>query len=126
MCRGCRLFECGGAERTLRLLSLNSGPSTDSTSARIGALEIASAYQGEIHLLVSDVVMPHMLGREVAERVRALRPEIGVLFMSGYAESVLASQGRLEPGVVLLEKPFGEAELLAKVDHVLNGQMASR
>jgi CheY-like chemotaxis protein len=74
---------------------------------------------------VTDVVMPHMLGREVAERVRALRPGIAVLYMSGYAESVLASQGRLDAGVVLLEKPFAEPDLLAKVAQVLNGKAAT-
>jgi PAS domain S-box-containing protein len=84
------------------------------------AERIIREHDGEIHLLVTDVVMPHMLGREVAERVRAMRPDIGVLYMSGYAEPVLASQGRLDAGVVLLEKPFAEADLLAKVAQVLN------
>jgi len=86
------------------------------------AVTIAQEHPGEIHLLLTDVVMPHMLGREVAERVRALRPGIGVLYMSGFAESVLASQGRLDPGVVLLEKPFGEADLLAKVAQVVGAR----
>jgi CheY-like chemotaxis protein len=85
------------------------------------ALDIARAHQGEIHLLVTDVVMPRMLGKEVAERMRALKPGIKVLFMSGYARPVLASQGSLEPNVVLLEKPFSEAELLSQAAHVLNG-----
>jgi hypothetical protein len=65
--------------------------------------------------------MPQMLGKEVAARVRGLRPDIEVLFMSGYAQPVLASQGRLEPGVVLLDKPFSEAELINKAGQVLNG-----
>jgi CheY-like chemotaxis protein len=95
-----------------RVITAENGPA---------ALEIAREHPDEIHLLVTDVVMPHMLGREVAERVRELRPRIVVLYMSGYAESVLASQGRLDAGVVLLEKPFGEADLLAKVAEVLNG-----
>jgi signal transduction histidine kinase len=85
------------------------------------ALEIARDHQGEIHLLVTDVVMPHMLGKEVAEKVLAIKPEIEVLFMSGYARPVLASQGRLDPGVALVEKPFSEADLLAKAGQVLNG-----
>ena len=89
------------------------------------ALEIVREHPGEIDLIVTDVVMPHMLGREVAERVRALRPGIAVLYMSGYAESVLASQGRLDAGVVLLEKPFAEPDLLAKVAQVLNGKAAT-
>ena len=65
--------------------------------------------------------MPHMLGKEVAEKMRAIKPGIEVLFMSGYARPVLASQGRLDPNVALVEKPFSEAELLAKAGQVLNG-----
>ncbi len=85
------------------------------------ALDVARVHQGEIHLLVTDVVMPHMLGREVAEQMRLLKPEVEVLYMSGYARPVLASQGRLEPGVALVEKPFSAADLLAKAGQVLNG-----
>jgi hypothetical protein len=84
------------------------------------ALELARAYPGMIHLLVTDVVMPQMLGKEVAEKMREIKPEIEVLFMSGYARPVLASQGRLDPYVALVEKPFSEAELLAKAGEVLN------
>ena len=85
------------------------------------ALALAVAHPGEIHLLVTDVVMPHMLGKEVAEKMRAVKPGIEVLFMSGYARPVLASQGRLEPNVALVEKPFSEADLLAMAGQVLNG-----
>jgi len=85
------------------------------------ALDIARGYPGEIHLLVTDVVMPHMLGKEVAEKILEIKPEIEVLFMSGYARPVLASQGQLAPGVILVEKPFSEADLMAKAGQVLNG-----
>jgi PAS domain S-box-containing protein len=85
------------------------------------AIAVVAGHVGAIHLLLTDVVMPQMLGKEVAARVRALRPDIEVLFMSGYAQPVLASQGRLEPGVVLLDKPFSEAELIKKAGQVLNG-----
>jgi CheY-like chemotaxis protein len=85
------------------------------------ALRIAGGHLGEIHLLVTDVVMPHMLGKEVAEKMRLIKPEIEVIFMSGYARPVLASQGRLDPGVALVEKPFSEADLLATAGQVLNG-----
>jgi CheY-like chemotaxis protein len=87
------------------------------------AIALAERHDGEIHLLVTDVVMPKMLGKEVAERIRAIRPEIKVLYMSGYAQPVLASQGRLEPGVALLDKPFSAAALLAKAGLVLNGHL---
>jgi signal transduction histidine kinase/CheY-like chemotaxis protein len=85
------------------------------------ALDIARAHPGEIHLLVTDVVMPRMLGKEVAERMLAIKPGIKVLFMSGYARPVLASQGSLEPNVALVEKPFSESELLSQAGQVLNG-----
>jgi PAS domain S-box-containing protein len=85
------------------------------------ALTIAREHGGEIHLLVTDVVMPQMLGKEVADKMAAIKPGIAVLYMSGYARPVLASQGRLDPGVALVEKPFSEADLLVMAGHVLNG-----
>jgi CheY-like chemotaxis protein len=87
------------------------------------ALNIARRHPGEIHLLVTDVVMPQMLGKEVAEKMRAVKPGIEVLYMSGYARPVLASQGRLDPGAALVEKPFSEADLLARAGQVLNGHL---
>jgi signal transduction histidine kinase len=100
------------ARNGYRVITAASGPE---------ALDIARDHQGEIHLLVTDVVMPHMLGKEVAERMRLIKPETEVLYMSGYARPVLASQGRLEPGMALVEKPFSAADLLAKAGQVLNG-----
>jgi signal transduction histidine kinase len=79
------------------------------------ALELAARHEGPIDLLVSDVVMPGMLGKEVAERLTSARPVTRVLYMSGYAQPVLHSQGTLDPGVALLEKPFTADELLAAV-----------
>ncbi len=86
------------------------------------AIRVARDHPGEIHLLITDVVMPHMLGKEVAERVREIKPEIQVLFMSGYAQTVLTSQGRIDPDAALVEKPFSQADLLAKAGQVLNGK----
>jgi signal transduction histidine kinase/CheY-like chemotaxis protein len=85
------------------------------------AFAAARDWPGEIHLLLTDVVLPHMLGKEVAEKMRAIKPGIEVLFMSGSARPVLASLGRLDPNVALLEKPFSEADLLASAGKVLNG-----
>jgi two-component system cell cycle sensor histidine kinase/response regulator CckA len=85
------------------------------------ALELAARHQGRIDLLVSDVVMPGMLGKDLAERLVAVRPDTRVLYMSGYAQPVLASQGTLDPGVVLLEKPFTATDLLRSVRHRLDG-----
>jgi PAS domain S-box-containing protein len=89
------------------------------------AQEIAQRYDGTIDVLVTDVIMPKILGRDLADRLVRARPEIGVLFMSGYAQPVLASRGTLDQGVTLLEKPFSEESLLAKVREVLDGKGAA-
>jgi two-component system cell cycle sensor histidine kinase/response regulator CckA len=70
------------------------------------ALQLAGSYDGPIHLLLTDVVMPHMTGRELAERLTQVRPATKVLYMSGYAEDVIASRGLLEPGLRHIAKPF--------------------
>jgi PAS domain S-box-containing protein len=84
------------------------------------ALALVTRHEGHIHLLVTDVVMPNMLGKEVAEKIRLLRPDIEVLYMSGYAQPVLASQGRLDRDVNLIEKPFTAAALITKAGQILN------
>ncbi len=89
------------------------------------AQEIAQQYDGPIDVLVTDVIMPKILGRDLADRLVQARPELGVLFMSGYAQPVLASRGTLDHGVTLLEKPFSEESLLAKVREVLENRRAS-
>src|SRR6185369_13256030 len=76
------------------------------------ALQIAVGHHEPIDLLITDVVMPQMLGKEVADRVRLAHPEARVLYMSGYARPVLAEQGTLDRGVSLISKPFSEPELL--------------
>jgi CheY-like chemotaxis protein len=107
-------------EVTKRILARN-GYHVITAASGPEAIAVALGHPGEIHLLVTDVVMPHMLGKEVAERMRAIKPGIEVLFMSGYARPVLASQGRLDPNVALVEKPFSEASLLTMAGRVLNG-----
>ena len=105
---------------TQRIL-IRSGYHVLTAANGLEALELAADQVGEIHLLLTDVVMPSMLGKEVAEKMLGIKPEVEVLFMSGYARRVLASQGRLDPNVALIEKPFSEAELLKQVGLVLNG-----
>ncbi len=86
----------------------------------VRALELLDVFDGEIHLLLTDVVMPGMQGKELAEEARRHRPGLRVLYMSGYAQPILASQGTLDTGVVLLEKPFTELSLLRRVREVLD------
>ena len=89
------------------------------------ALELAQAHHGQIDLLLTDVIMPGILGKELAERLHAQDPAVPVLFMSGYAQPILASRGTLDPGVMLIEKPFGKTELLAAVRHQLDQPAAA-
>jgi two-component system cell cycle sensor histidine kinase/response regulator CckA len=85
------------------------------------ALQLAAAHDGAIDLLLTDVVMPGMLGRVLAERIRQSRPATRILFMSGYAQPILTSNGILDPGVHLVEKPFTGADLLNAVSDQLCG-----
>ena len=75
-----------------------------------------------IDLLLTDVIMPEMLGHEVAARVAALRPETPALFLSGYAQPILDAQGVLLPGYDILEKPFTEVGLLSRVRKALGAR----
>src|SRR5918992_643257 len=84
------------------------------------AIAIAEGRASRIDLLLTDVVMPQMLGKEVADRMVGIRPDVRVLYMSGYAQPVLASEGTLDAGVTLIEKPFTEPVLLTKVREVLD------
>jgi PAS domain S-box-containing protein len=83
------------------------------------ALSLLASELEHIDVLLTDVVMPHMQGRELAEKIRVLQPGAKVLFMSGYTQGLLGAQGVLEPGVHLIEKPFSEASLLTKLHEIL-------
>ncbi|GIJ67530.1 hybrid sensor histidine kinase/response regulator [Virgisporangium ochraceum] len=82
------------------------------------ALDLADRHHDEIDCLLTDVVMPRMLGSEVADRITARYPAIRVLFMSGYADPMLDGPGRLGPDVHILAKPFRDTELLAAIGTV--------
>ena len=84
------------------------------------ALRVAENMQGKIHLLLTDVVMPGMNGRALADRLVRLREGLKVLYMSGYTYTAVADHGVLEPGTYLLQKPFTEETLLQKVREVLD------
>jgi two-component system cell cycle sensor histidine kinase/response regulator CckA len=84
------------------------------------ALAICEQNQEPIHLALTDVVMPQMSGRELAQRLRQLRPELKVIYMSGYTEDVLFRQGVLDASLAFLQKPFRQYELTVKVRQALD------
>jgi PAS domain S-box-containing protein len=83
------------------------------------ALEVAAMHAGPIQLLMTDVVMPGIGGCELAERITALRPEIKVLYMTGYTDQAVMHQGILDADAILLQKPFTLATLAAKLRDIL-------
>ena len=82
-------------------------------------LELAQRHKGKIDVLLTDVVMPNMLGTELALRLLAAHPDMRVLFMSGHSQPVIAGASPLPPNATLLQKPFMESELLEKLSQVL-------
>jgi len=84
------------------------------------ALDLAGEQEGPIHLLVTDVIMPEMSGRQLADRLRELRPSLKVLFVSGYTDDAVVRHGILEPGIAFLQKPFTPESLARKVREVLD------
>ncbi len=94
-----------------RVLVADGGPA---------AIDIARSHPEPIHLLLTDVIMPKMMGNEVADRITAIRPELPVLYMSGYAQPVLTEHGTLQPGVTIVEKPFTRRQLLDRIHAVLH------
>jgi hypothetical protein len=82
---------------------------------------MAERHPGPIHVMVTDVVMPQMKGTELARRVTSLRPEMRVLYMSGYAAGILGdAEGNLESHMAFLPKPFSRDALTRKVREVLD------
>lgn len=87
------------------------------------ALEIAAQHEGPIHLLVTDVVLPKMSGRVMAEKLNQVRPGTKVLFVSGYTDDVVVRHGVLHQGVAFLQKPFTRDDLTTKVRTVLESEL---
>ena len=106
--------------RMTRMMLERKGYSVLPAGIPADAISIANAYVGKIHLLMTDVVMPEMNGRDLAEKITAIFPEIKLLFMSGYAADVITHQGVLEDGVAFMQKPFATDELAKKIREVLD------
>ena len=84
------------------------------------AISVIRKYSGKIHLLLTDVVMPGMSGRELAEKIRKERPDVKVIFMSGYTEDIIAHHGVLEKGINYISKPITPVTLTKKIRIVLD------
>ncbi|HSY91515.1 MAG TPA: ATP-binding protein, partial [Candidatus Binatus sp.] len=84
------------------------------------AMQIAVAHEKVIHLLLTDVIMPGMNGRELAQRIAEIRPNVKILYMSGYTENVIGHNGMLDAGIRLLQKPFNLRDLKSIVREVLD------
>jgi PAS domain S-box-containing protein len=119
------LVEDAGPVRTLARRSLEGYGYTvlEAPDGR-RALELAERYGAAIDLLVTDVVMPGLSGRELAERLARTRPDLRVLYTSGYTDDAMVRQGVLTAGVAFLQKPFVPETLARKVREVLDGEAA--
>jgi len=96
------------------------GYSVLSASSPREAIELTEAQTGEINLLITDVIMPEMNGRELSEHLHSLYPELKVLFMSGYTANVIAHRGVLDDSVNFISKPFSKKEMAVKVREALD------
>jgi nitrogen-specific signal transduction histidine kinase/ActR/RegA family two-component response regulator len=97
------------------LLATDSGPE---------ALSMASQYEGAIDILITDVVLPRMGGRELSQTLELLRPELKTIYMSGYTDDAVLRYGVREEGVAFLQKPFGLSTLARKVREILGSNKA--
>jgi PAS domain S-box-containing protein len=109
--------------RLTRQFLENQGYTVVEAADGAAAVQICVAHQGTIHLLLTDVIMPGMNGRELAQRVSEIRPNMKVLYMSGYTENAIGHNGTLDAGITLLQKPFTLHALKAKVREVLDQSM---
>ena len=98
----------------------NQGYTVIDAADGAAAIQISQAHKGPIHLLLTDVIMPGMNGRELANQVSPTRPEMRVLYMSGYTENHIGHNGTLDQGITLLQKPFTLPALKAKVREMLD------
>ncbi len=105
------------ASRFLEILGYSVLPAESPAEA----LHIARDHTGNLDLLMTDVVMPEMNGRQLFEELTALRPEVPCLYMSGYTADIIARRNVLEDDVSFLQKPFSMRELAVAVEKVLRG-----
>jgi DNA-binding response OmpR family regulator len=90
------------------------------SSDSLQAAQVSETYPGEIHLLVTDIVMPHSSGRDLSARLASSRPGMKVLYISGYTEDTIVHHGVLESDLAFLPKPFAFEALLGKMREILD------
>ena len=95
-----------------RVIEASNGP---------GALRISREHAGPIHLMVTDVIMPRMSGRELAFQLAPERPDMRVLYISGHTEDAIIHHGVLEKDITFLQKPFTQEALVSRVRRLLDG-----
>ena len=102
-----------------RIMLDSFGYSVLAASTPSEAIQLAEVHAGTIHLLVTDVVMPEMNGKELATSLQSIYPDLKCLFMSGYTKDIISHRGVLEEGTHFIQKPFSQQRLAAKVREVL-------
>lgn len=107
--------------RSVQMILQSLGYKVISAPSADEALSLSQAYADEIHLLLTDVVMPKRSGRELQQALAAHRPHMKCVFMSGYTANVIAHHGILEEGIHFIQKPFTKADLALKIRDVLAG-----
>jgi len=103
-----------------KIILENLGYTVLATPTPVQAIHLAEDHPGDIHLLITDVVMPEMNGRELAEKLSAIRPNLKCLYMSGYTADVIANRGILDEGLNFIQKPFLSDDFAVKVRQVLD------
>jgi two-component system, cell cycle sensor histidine kinase and response regulator CckA len=112
--------------RMVNAILLSSGYQVLQASHGAEAVRVAREYQGDIHLMLTDVVMPEMSGYLLAEKLRVLRPDMQVIFMSGYSDETIRLHGEWNPDAPFIHKPFTPEGLNHKIRQVLDAQTLSK
>jgi len=103
----------------------SAGHSVLVASDGLDAIRVAKNHAGVIDLMLTDVIMPSMNGRDLADRLATTRPDMDVLYMTGHREDAIAHQGVLEAGVSLIAKPFSRGDLLNRIESMLQPKKAA-
>ncbi len=110
-------------ELTARILS-RRGHEVLTAGSPTEALHVFANHEWPIDLLLTDVVLPELSGKELAERIRQRQPRLRVLYMSGYDDEIVSRHGVVEAGASFLQKPFDAPGLVARVDEVLRCELS--